>query len=342
MKHDFKNLGALTQVVVALSLTLAAIGTAAAQEDGPTIAKDSIRVTIENNAGGTNTSQTSAWLPSIAFRVNGPIPKASQLNVQFSLPTKKKWLEFDCDTAEIKKGEWWKTSCSGGGKPNAVFYSGPMDFVIKIRNEVFGTDATLFTGKAKVMKRPQFAGSKEFEYYVDEDWNMPIGYVYFDNSPGHGSTFLFAGFWFRGNPPDIEAHLLFNGNIIGTFNRAGNGAGSWDPAAPMWGFQACYFLGVYRTEEEAQNGYDPKFSIEKNPGEYEVRVLIVNKLARSIKFSVDANGLVDNGIAKNNQLGTDRIIVPVKVIGDQGPWDKLAWKAGAFYGNPLTGFAAIP
>ncbi len=60
-------------------------------------------------------------------------------------------------------------------------------------------------------------------------------------------------------------------------------------------------------------------------------------------LSADANGSFDNGIATANKLGSDRVIVPVKVIGDQdGVWDKLAWKTGAFYGNPLTGFTWPP
>jgi len=37
------------------------------------------------------------------------------------------------------------------------------------------------------------------------------------------------------------------------------------------------------------------------------------------------------------------VIVPVQVIGDQdGMWNKTAWKTDAFYGNPLTGFTALP
>jgi hypothetical protein len=124
--------------------------------------------------------------------------------------------------------------------------------------------------------------------------------------------------------------------------RGGKDAGNGDPALPQWGFQECNFLSVYRTQQEAEDGYDPQFSIERNLGDYKVKVLIVNKLARSIKFSVDANGLLDNGIATANKLGTNRIIVPVKVIGNQGPWDQLAWKTGAFYGNPLTGFTPAP
>jgi hypothetical protein len=324
---------------------MAASGNPPPDDDQPTIAKDSIRVTIQNNAGGDAASQTSAWLPGIDFRVNGPIASGSQLYVSFSLPTKKNWIDADCDTSEIKKGEWWQTSCGGSAiaKSKAVFYSGPMDFSIHIRNELLGLNATLFTGKAKVMKVVAYAGSKDFDYWVDEDWNIPIGYVYFAGDSGHGVTSLNVAFWYRGNPPDVQAHLFYKGKDIAKYSSAGNGAGDWDPSKHQWGFEQCSFLGVYRTQQEAEDGYDPKFSIEKNPGDYEVKVLIVNHLARSIKFSVGADGkIVDNGIATANKLGTNRILVPVQVIGNQGPWDKLAWKTGAFYGNPLTGFTPAP
>jgi hypothetical protein len=52
---------------------------------------------------------------------------------------------------------------------------------------------------------------------------------------------------------------------------------------------------------------------------------------------------LDNGIATANKLGSNRVIVPVQIIGDQdGAWDKTAWKTEAFYGNPLTGFTPAP
>ena len=66
------------------------------------------------------------------------------------------------------------------------------------------------------------------------------------------------------------------------------------------------------------------------------------KLARSLKFTVAADGTFDNGIAKNSKLGRSRVIVPVQIIGDQdGVWDRNAWK-DAFYGNPLIGFTPVP
>jgi hypothetical protein len=55
---------------------------------------------------------------------------------------------------------------------------------------------------------------------------------------------------------------------------------------------------------------------------------------------VNADGSFDNGIASANKLGSNRVIVPVQVVGDQSPWDRNAWKMDAFYGNPLSGFTA--
>ena len=326
---------ALVNAGLILPALLAGAGRAAA-DDEPTIAKDSIRVTAHDD-----NKDPGAWRPGIFFRVNGPITSGSQLSVEFSLPTKPKWVEFDCDTGEIKKGEWWKVECRAD-VDKAVSFIGTVGFTIRLRNELHGTNATLFTGKAKVVRIPRYAGSKSFYYYVNDDWTIPIGYVYFQDFEGRGSINLKVGFWYRGNPPSNSCHLFYQGKEIAKDQNGGNDAGSWDPSKHMWGMEECQFQGVYRTQQDADKGDEPNFALEKSPGEYEVKVLIVNRLARSIKFSVDANGIVDNGIATANKLGSDRIIVPAQVLGDQGPWDKVAWKTGAFYGNPLTGFTPAP
>jgi hypothetical protein len=82
--------------------------------------------------------------------------------------------------------------------------------------------------------------------------------------------------------------------------------------------------------------------LSSGTGDYEIKILFKGHLVRSIKFAVDAQGkLVDNGIGASNKLGSDRVIVPVQVIGDSdGPWNRTAWKTDAFYGNPLMGFTA--
>jgi len=60
-----------------------------------------------------------------------------------------------------------------------------------------------------------------------------------------------------------------------------------------------------------------------------------------MKFTVGSDGMfVDSGVAKQNNPGWLRLLLPVKVIGNSdGTWDTNAWKTEAFDGNPLTGFS---
>jgi hypothetical protein len=113
------------------------------------------------------------------------------------------------------------------------------------------------------------------------------------------------------------------------------------PQKAKWARIECDFFNIKGTNTTGER--DDIFTLAKNPGEYEFKLLWNNKLARSIKFTVQPGGKFDNGIAAANQLGSDIVIVPVQIIGDQdGPWNKTAWKTDAFYGNPLTGFTAVP
>ena len=317
-------------------------GNSAAQEGRPTIAKDSVQVFTANISGSQDAPKDKQlqWKPGISFRVNGPITSGSQLSAEFGYPGQKDWAKYDCRTRETAAGESLEISeCLASDKMTTP-YVGPVDFSIHLRNELQGTTVTLFTGKAKVAKAIGPAGPQYPEFYVDEDWRIPIGYVFYEPSSGHRATFLNVGFWYRGNPPTVEAHLFYKGKEIAKSESAGNEGSDWNPAKYQWGLANSQFVGVYK-DDPGEEGYDPRFAVARNPGEYEVKVLVVHHLARSIKFTVNANGSFDNGIASANKLGSDRVIVPVQVIGDSVvPWDRNAWKSGAFYGNPLTGFSA--
>ncbi|HET7840448.1 MAG TPA: hypothetical protein VFM21_02520 [Terriglobia bacterium] len=332
---------------LALFVTAALGANAAADDDQPTIAKDSIRITFQTGRSGAY--EKPGWVPAIEFRVNGPIASGSTLSVAFTLPSKGPWVSFDCRAGETEKGHWWNAECGGESIPNdkAVVYTGPVSFSIRMHNELAGTDVTLFTGKAKVGKTPPPPGSganyqyTSSEFYTEDDWRIPIGYVFFEKDSGHmDQSFLHVLFWYRGNPAETEAHLFYKGKDVAKCEVPGNGPEDWNPKKPQWSFADCSFVGVYPAAPSEDEGYDPKFELNSNPGDYEVKVLLVGHLARSIKFTVGAGGKFDNGIAGANKLGSDRVIVPVQVIGSAESWDKAAWKTDAFYGNPLTGFTA--
>ncbi|MCI0355494.1 MAG: hypothetical protein L0099_10720, partial [Acidobacteria bacterium] len=195
----------------------------------------------------------------------------------------------------------------------AVRFTGLVDFAIHVSNDLYGTNLVLFQGKAKVAKTPpKFKDINSFEYYVDDDWRLPIGYL------SRGRTLNFE-VWLRSHWVGVSAYMFYQGKKVADgINCSG---------APV---RCEFFAG------------DDAIEVLK-PGEYEIKVLNDNRLTRTAKFTVAEDGSYDNGIASANKLGSDKVIVPVKVIGElDGPWDKLAWKTGAFYGNPLTGFTAPP
>ena len=64
----------------------------------------------------------------------------------------------------------------------------------------------------------------------------------------------------------------------------------------MWTFQFAKVRGY--NKDTSANRYEGVFFLDKNPGEYEIKVLRQQKLARSAAFTVGADGrIVDNGIA---------------------------------------------
>jgi len=311
----------------------------------PRIAKDSILLTTQRGRDVAG-YEAHGWVPAIQYRGSGSIPSGSRLSVDFTVAGKP-WVSFDC-TPETEDGRpGWSAECGGdsipGGKQGTS--AGPVAFTIRLRNELQGTNITLFNGTAKVVMVPNYKGATKMEdmqWYVDEDWRIPFGYVFWEKDPGHGGDdFLHVAFWVRGNTPEVEAHLFYQGKDIAKFSKPGNGAADWNPTLYRWGLIDGEFLGVSPNAPSGDEGYAPRFGVRNNPGDYEVKVLLLGHLARSIKFKVGANGSLEGGVDNGNTLGTNRVVVPVQVVGDaSGPWDRNAWKTDAFYGNPLAGFVA--
>jgi len=187
-------------LLLAVLCALAVAAQPVLAQDEPTIVKDSVRVELAPHQ--------EEWLPQLYFRVNGPIASGSQLYVEYAVPGKP-WAKSDCPTEVVEKGHWWQFECRtdrhGGQGPEVYSHlSGLVGFSIRLRNELLGTNATLFAGKMKVLKVLCSHTSKSVCYYVDEDWRIPIGYVYIQHTEGAWEPpTVHAKLWFRGNPEGV-------------------------------------------------------------------------------------------------------------------------------------------
>jgi len=274
----------------------------------------------------------------IGFQVIGALPSGGQLWVEYA-PTGKKPLKYACESGEVfQKPDRLKANCNAGTRADqekGIHYktavpTGLVPFTLGVRNELMETDTVIYKGKFKL-------GSYKFgtglEYYVDEDWKLPIGYLYSDYEGLHVIT------WYRGRPGQVRTFLFYQGKEVAKNERCGIGSeAEFDPDQMQWWDVDCEIVGVYLNDPGEHQGYDPRFIMSQNPGEYEMKAITGGKLARSVKFTVREDGTIDNSIAESNKVGTDRILVPVRVITDPVPWNRQAWKTEAYYGNPLTGF----
>jgi hypothetical protein len=366
-----------SSVSLALAAALAALAAlllsmawsmAADEPTEATINKPSIQITTGREIAWHAAPKGSAdeqwdvwkWTPRIKFTINGPVEGGSQMSVVFTQQGGKPWVTFESAADELSATQWEDYEYKDGpAEGKGLAQSGEFGVKILLRKGPEGQKITLFTGKL-VVKRFHYGNDlpkfkDDFLYYVDQDWRLPIGYVWYPRPYRYASgatendqwASLHAAMWFRSNT-DTEvkpgAYLYYQGKQIGS--TEGNDDGTLQPAEGWEHIYRAYkfiFTSVLAVDKVPDDHRAPDyFHLEKNPGEYEIKVMISGKLMRRAKFTVDADGkITDGGLSEKNKLGSIRMIAPVQIVANEaGTPDLKAWKTGAFYGNPLEGFTA--
>jgi hypothetical protein len=294
------------------------------------------------------------WTPSVGFKLNGPVSESATASVEYTLPDGKPWVTADCELQSRDSKIPYTVDC--GEKIDAAkvtYLTGSFGYKIKLSDEVEGTNQVLQTGKIKVGKflynpSNDKDSNQQFYYYLDNDWRLPIGFVYAQSDDIGEYQEIIVSMWFKGKEAengDYAGFLFFNGKKVDTYT----GSSSYLDEAAVEANPFEYHRRAIRISANLTCNYPdahghggPK--LKDNPGEYEVKVTNKGKLVRSIKFTIGKDGFpVDNGIAKNSNLGNNMIIVPVSVLGTlDGTWNKTAWQTEAFWGNTLKGFTALP
>jgi hypothetical protein len=336
--------------------------TSSTLQGGPTLLKRTVAISAKrylvywpNPRAAEPQYKTWSWTPQVEFELLGPIAGGSQFVFEVQTPDGKPWTSFKLRTPEAGDDE--AVTIKGPDldqnelEKMAITQTGLFPFKIMLKNALAGTNNVFFSGTFKASTYPpdqaipDYKGKKEF--YVVQDWRLPIGLIWYDPRVDENVPVISVQMWFRGTHEgeQMEGVLFYKGQQVGSVlgnNDTEISTGVGDPQG-RWGLWQFQFLKVRGyNQDTSANNWSGVFFLDKNPGDYEVKVLRQQKLARSATFSVGADGrIVDNGIAKQNKLGGIRMILPVKIIGDQDvSYDPLSWKTDALYGNGLAGFTA--
>ena len=351
---------------LALAMTLLAggVGTVAAPRaqaaDGPTVLKRTVKVELHrferywpNPKAKEPQYHTYSWVPLVQFEILGPVAGGSQFVAEFMKPDGSPWMSVNMPTQEVGDdiNSLIKTPAADEDvmEKKAITAIGSCPFKIRLKNEVTGKNEVVFSGKYQVAKYalPRVAAGETIktDFCTVEDWRVPIGYLWLSPKPDENVPTLSTQMWFRGtgNGGIMQAVLFKDGKQLDATSGhdedtlhtpSSDDVNNWE----LWTFA---FPKVRGFSKDTTGNISPDlYFLDKNPGDYEIKVLRKDKLARTAKFTVGADGkIVDNGIATQNKLGGIRMVLPVMVAGTaDGKVNPLAWQTQAFYGNPLTGF----
>ena len=98
-------------------------------------------------------------------------------------------------------------------------------------------------------------------YYLDHDWNLPIGYVFYTPYQVYGMDYpvLNVAFWVRGDAVRFEPHLFYQGKEVGLAYKGGcnseveNGTTHYVedslPQKAKWARVRCSFPAVKRLDK---------------------------------------------------------------------------------------------
>lgn len=352
-------------IILAAALSIFA-GAAFAAE--PTLLKRTVHITVKrylrywkNPAAAEPVYNMYSWVPQINFDVLGAVANGDQFSAEFDTPDGKPWINFKMHTNALGPDELSNiriedTMSDGDLEKKAILFEGLVPFRIKFKRASGGAETVLFSGNFKVgtylldQKIPEYKGKKDF--FVDYDWHLPLAYLWLNPSIDPNVPRLSTSFCLRSidSQTKMVTLLYYNGKEISKYESSGNNIRS-EMSSPAgepshsWSIAEFTFNNVMGfNHSQSANDYSSQFFLDKNPGEYEIKLLREGQLARSFKFIVGIDGkIVDNKIAANAKLNGVRMIFAAKVSGTgEGAWNANAWSTEALFGNPPAGFTVTP
>jgi hypothetical protein len=300
----------------------------------------------------------SSWVPKIRFDQFYNEEKNLNYTVEYFNPDGSAWFSENLESSGRNAERtvlYQSPSPYGNGVLDTKSTAGTGVYSFKVTDQA--TKQLLFQGRFKVGKVSRAYSAQEknkFMFFVEHDWLAPFAVIGFHHSLDEvGGMPPLVSVWLNGlvEAGELEGRIFYQGKQIASTKDNG-GVSDYDartaeyaaPFAPetiwkRWQFQWNNVLfdnnGTFNRENFPNAHY-----VDKNPGEYTVRIFRSNTQIRELAFTVGADGkFVVPGYSNQIPLPYHRLILPARVTGTAEKFNRTAWKTDAFYGNPLGGFA---
>lgn len=285
------------------------------------------------------------WTPTINFDVYGGASNSTQFTVEYMLPTGKPFVKIDCSHNGRSDDEWVGVRDCGNNftAESSTNLTGIFGFQIKMADELKGLNKVLYSGKFTVnkylynpAKQPQFA--RNFYYYLDYDWRLTTAFVgeYKDQ---YTPKQLEIKLWIKSDTskPDATAYLIYKGKTVAETTSDGYLSYGTEENPAVEFARLIFRFNTLFAKPDADYSW---WRLDQNPGEYEVKVLRKGELARTLKFTIGADGkIAESNIGKEIKEGSNGVIVPVQISGTtDGTLNQTILKSG-WWSNPISGFA---
>jgi hypothetical protein len=284
------------------------------------------------------------WTPNLRLKISGPISSSSAITVEYTLPNGKPWNKVECENVSQTGDDEYLTLNDCGYRleePQSTNLTGVFGFTVKHTDALNNTNKVLFKGKFTVGRQvynpsKQPDRNKQFYYYVDQDWRLPLASAAAVNDDQTQN--LHVETWIKGAIVDtskIKGYLFFNGKQVSESGISGE-LRATPPEIKAFEYHQVKIKFPALVSKPAGDGYSG-WKLWENPGEYEVKIMRDNKIARTFKVTIGSDGKPKETNAVPYTDGRrGGVIMKTTVDSGDGTWRKDAWKTEAYFHNPVA------
>lgn len=271
------------------------------------------------------------WLPVMRFRVEGPFTQNGVVRVLIRNNRNEKLFNLDCGSIRAGAADAYTFSLPTLKPGQARTDTGTYSYTISVAPNAHLAGSDIATGTFLVRRQPTF--------HTQMDWALTLGELWLDEGADDESPVLTCAAWFKGLPDTamVHAELLRDSVRVATCTMPIVVERVEQPGTDRYDQLQFAFDNVrayVRSGVSVTKG-DKRIMLQDTPGNYTIRFSRQGRLMGTTSFRVADRRVMDNQLARTNNVGGTHMILPITVQHCDRPWDPAAAKGGVWFGNAL-------